>query len=181
MALRMKVPAVLKLWKDPVWSKVIAGLILAALVYFFRGWWPHASRGFLQAVLWTVAKTQVPNWLLIVLSILALGFVGCVILITMMVRDKPTVDFLSFTTDTFFEMKWRWVYEGRHIENLVPFCPKCDFQIIPKRTGHRAASQVLYECDDCSSFVHVIDLPPEEIEDRIIRLIQKKLRAHHDL
>jgi hypothetical protein len=177
----MKMPVVSKLWKDPVWSKVIAGLILVALAYFSGWWWPHISGAFLQGVLWILAKTQVPNWLLILLSILALGFVGCVILITMMLRDKQTADWLSYSTDTFFEMKWRWTYVGGHIDKLAPFCPQCDLQIIPKRTGYRAASQVLYECEDCNSFARVIDLPQDEMEARIHRLIQKKLRAHHDL
>ena len=93
----LKVPIVSKLWKDPVWSAVIAALVVAVLTYF-TGWWPNISRALLQGIHWTLAKTQVPNWLLIILSVLAIGLVGCIVLIAVMARTKATSNFLSYTT-----------------------------------------------------------------------------------
>jgi hypothetical protein len=83
-----------------------------------------------------------------------------------------------YTADTFFEIKWRWKYLGGQIDELVSFCPKCDYQIYPKRSGgFHAAPGFIYECEDCRSFAQVFDQPPEEIENKILRMIQKKLRA----
>ena len=97
----MMMPLLSELWKDPVWSKVISGLILAgfgSLLFYFKGWWPRIYDALRQAIAWPVAKTRVPNWLSIALSILALGFVRR--FIVMRLRSKPAPDFLSYTTDT---------------------------------------------------------------------------------
>lgn len=65
-----------KFWNDPVWSKVIAGTILAAgavLGTYFLDWWPVI--GHLLRVVYSFARssTQVPNWILGVLGLLALS------------------------------------------------------------------------------------------------------------
>jgi hypothetical protein len=67
-----------KAWHDPVWSKVIAAIILAVLgaigTYFFNLWPPIGSivAQFFQLLAET---TNVPNWLLSLLVLLStLGF-----------------------------------------------------------------------------------------------------------
>jgi hypothetical protein len=182
----MKLPILTRLWKDPVWSKVIStlivALILAAFAYF-KGWWPNISKALYQSSLWTVAKTPISNWLLILLSLFALGFVLCIVAIVILRSGKAIPDFLSYQTDIFYEIRWRWTYVGGKIDRLVSFCPICDYQLIPKEAGaYAAAPRTLYECEDedCRSFAKVIDLPQEEIENRILRSIQKKLRTQID-
>ncbi|ODT83065.1 MAG: hypothetical protein ABS69_04675 [Nitrosomonadales bacterium SCN 54-20] len=70
-----------KLWADPVWSKVIAGLILAsgaALLGFFFDWWPAISTFGKEAYNLTLSRTLLPNWLIGILGpvdVLIQGFV----------------------------------------------------------------------------------------------------------
>jgi hypothetical protein len=64
----------LNLWSDPVWSKVIATVIVSVpgVFVYFAGWWPaivQAGRN----------STAVPNWLL---AALGLCIVACMVLST---------------------------------------------------------------------------------------------------
>ena len=65
-----------KLWNDPVWSKVIAGIILtsgAALGTYFFNWWPAIGHFLSEAYSFALSSTSVPNWILGVIGLLALS------------------------------------------------------------------------------------------------------------
>lgn len=67
-----------KLWHDPVWSKVIAGVILAVgatVVTYFLNWWPVISEFVSRCITFALASTSTPNWLLFVLVLLVLPVV----------------------------------------------------------------------------------------------------------
>jgi hypothetical protein len=67
-----------KIWVDPVWSKVIAngiwaagGIILVAVVTYVVGWWPDIATLFSETISLAGASTTVPNWLLMLICVLA--------------------------------------------------------------------------------------------------------------
>ena len=56
-----------KIWHDPVWSKVIVGVVLsigAATVAYFLDWWPRIIQSLTAAPRFLGQRTSVPNWLL---------------------------------------------------------------------------------------------------------------------
>jgi hypothetical protein len=57
------------IWKDPVWSKVIAGAILAGV---FWAWSEFSASSFNYVINWLGSSISVPLWLLLVLSILSI-------------------------------------------------------------------------------------------------------------
>ena len=59
------------IWPDPVWSKVIAAGIIALFVAigsYFVVWFPMIGQ-------WIVSGSSIPNWALIILSLMAV-FIG---------------------------------------------------------------------------------------------------------
>ena len=70
-----------KIWRDSVFSEVIAGAILAigALFYtYFSGWWPSIAALASKSISLVLASTLVPNWLLVPICLLAaLGMFTC--------------------------------------------------------------------------------------------------------
>lgn len=64
-----------RIWHDPVWSKVIAGLILlasAAVIPYFLHWWPSISNFVCGAIVAVMSQTSIPTWLFGILSFLSL-------------------------------------------------------------------------------------------------------------
>jgi hypothetical protein len=168
-----------KIWRDPVWATVIGGLIIAVLLAFFKSWWPHITSASIRGILWAMGKTAIPNWLLILLSVCALAWVMVLVAAMSSRRSeyRPVTPCFNYYEDSFFELKWRWTYgHNWRIEKLFPFCPRCDYQIIPQELGYGTQ---LYQCEDCG-FQKRLDMLQSEIEGRVIRSIQKKLRGAPD-
>lgn len=116
-----------KLWKDPVWSAVIAAGIVAGTTYLL-GYWPHIWQ-FVKSIPSLLANpVSIPLWALIlgvpVLS-LAIPFFASF-------NTKKEPRFLSYRSDTIFDIawSWRWLPPGFHsshyqIQDLTPRCPSC--------------------------------------------------------
>lgn len=116
-----------KLWRDPVWSAVIAAAIIAAGSYF-TGFWPVGWR--LLATIPALLATPVafPVWLIGLAVVALVGLVPVVKL----VRAARKPQFLSYTSDSVFDIawSWRWLPPGFYsshyqIADLTPRCPSC--------------------------------------------------------
>jgi hypothetical protein len=169
-----------KVWADPVWSKVISAGIIATFIWLA----PHVF----WAVLWGWlvrtfeffdASTEVSNWLL---GILVLGcgatLVGLSLLIVSVFREQPD-PLRDYHTDCFLSMIWRWKYaSSAEIYDLIPFCPNCDFQIVPRFAGaYRIVERYSFHCEDCRLFTLERD---EYFDDTLLivkRSIHKKIRS----
>jgi len=81
------------------------------------------------------ASISTPLWLFLLLLIIAVVFI-VLILMTLLDRKKSSPSFLNYIEDVFFKVvwTWRWKYnrfsEKYSIEDLTPFCPKCECQLI---------------------------------------------------
>lgn len=173
-----------KVWRDPVWSAVIAAVILgvggsvwafASEIWGVVSTWPGAARDFLFAV------TEVPNWLLAILSlcgVAVLALMGLLAWVAVFDRKGPATP-LSYTQDTIFNIRWRWrLASDGTIYNLASFCPYCDLQIHPTNVGtYRVIDHIAYRCEDCGTVLKEFDMWVDMIEDRVIRQIQKKIRT----
>lgn len=169
-----------RIWADPVWSKVISTVIIAVpgSAALWAGWttfltWINACIAFLGNA------TAVPNWLLaigVILSLIALGsgFLLAAIALRGAVNPSPN----TYRRDYFIGMVWRWRYGiDNRVYDIVPFCPHCDFQIIPRRANaYQAVDCLVFECEHCGRFNTTINESWDDIERQVERRIHLKLR-----
>lgn len=175
-----------KIWDDAVWSKVIAGAILAAagvVITYLMNWWP-AIAGVVASLFGFLAEaSSVPNWLIgigIVCSVLVL-IIAAMILWQAVSPTSGTSREASrgYLTDTFFGLRWRWQYGGDgDIRDLYACCEHCDYQVHAENvSGYDAVPSMLFRCDLCSSTAGPFNEEPFEFESKIRRRIQQKLRT----
>jgi len=172
-----------KLWSDPVWSKVIAAgiiIILTAAISGFTGFWPTIAIVASAVWSWLTSTIAIPIWLLFVLSICtAVALLVSVLLVVSILRDnsvsEPTSH--SYTTDEFFNIRWRWSYMGGGtIYDLYSFCTKCDYQVFPFDTMVYSRFGSKYKCGDCGEDLGTFAKDQHEVEQEIKLLIQRKIR-----
>jgi hypothetical protein len=170
-----------KFSRHPVWSNVIAGLIVAGILAVAAStlnWWPTILRAVTAAYYFLGARTPVVNWLLGLLILIALMFVGVIVAIAIAPASRPpTPSVQDYTKDTFENLVWRWRYNVHGgIYDLTSFCPHCDFQVYPKRSPYLAGSQSVYNCASCGRWLGVFNEPVDDLHDRVARLIEQKIR-----
>lgn len=120
-----------KVWKDPVWSAVIAGIVLAALLaagQYFLGLWPY----FIKCAEWVwsiiTVDVSVPLWLLIT------GIPVLLLLIPVSTSLTPEKEpkFIKYTHDHILGIDWcwKWIPPNKYrseykFDELTPRCPSC--------------------------------------------------------
>jgi hypothetical protein len=169
-----------KAWSDPVWSKVIAAGIIAVLSVpgtYVLGLWPKIGNAILIAVRFLGNTTPVWNWLIGVVSIIAIVCAVEVWLTSVHAKRKATAAPL-YTTDEFLGVNWRWRYgKNGEITGLHSLCPNCGLQIfLLDASGYQAVPQVGFQCDDCGRMAGPYDGNAAQVEDKVLRLIQRRLR-----
>ena len=173
-----------KLWNDPVWSKVIAGAILAVgalLGTYFLNWWPTIGRFAKDAYNFGLSPTSLSNWIIGVLGLLAIPtIIALFALIWQKIFPSSSshTDWRNYTTDTFFGLRWRWRYfDGGQIYDVHTFCPHCDFQVYAEDTStYRAVDRITFRCDSCSQRLGEFDEPFASLENKVKRFVQQKIR-----
>ena len=177
-----------RIWNDPVWSKVLAGAILAALgllgTYLFN-WWHYISDFAQQiynfiAYLWRLKSetATVTNWILLTIVLLALPTIFRIfVALISLFRTPPQKELTwrDYTEDIFFNIRWRWRYINNQITDLHSFCMHCDFQIFPQRTD-RFDDSIHFDCESCSSHLQTFDETYSQVESKILRFIDQKHR-----
>ena len=140
-----------KAWSDPVWSKVISALILAALgtaASYFLNWWPGIGKGISAVFGFLGRTTPVWNWLIGVVSIVTLVLMLVVWLASVTARQSGTAP--PYTSDDFFGVKWRWRYTHGEITGLYSLCVNCGLQIyLLDASDYTMVPRVAFRCDDC--------------------------------
>lgn len=171
-----------KIWKDPVWSKVISAGILALIASvsaYFLGAWPTIKVALSQAWSFVLSSTSVPNWIIGIMAVpcLLLGYVILIGIKEWLIGESG-VGFKNYTKDNFFDLLWVWRYSGNEIDDLHSLCPRCQYQILPKDAASFAAvPRYEYTCDDCGYFVGFIEGYPDELHQKVKLKIQKSLRT----
>ena len=172
-----------RLWKDPVWSKVIAWGITAAiggLGTYLLGYWPVVGRAISAAWNFLFASSNVSNW---VIALLILGTVPSVALLAALAKHvvrgerASTPNWTSYKTDYFLGLRWRWNYAGGNIVKLHAFCPICDYQLFARNaSGYDLIDRISFSCDSCNRALAEFDESETHLESKIERFIQQKVR-----
>lgn len=116
-----------KIWRDPVWSAVIAAAIVAGGSYF-AGLWPPIWQLVKATPSFLVTPVSMPLWLVILL-------VPALIIVIPLLKSFKSVrepGFSSYTSDSLFDINWSWrwlppgFYDSHYrITDLTPRCPSC--------------------------------------------------------
>jgi len=172
-----------KVWKDPVWSKVIATGILAILVSvgtYFLDFWPSIKVALNNSWSFIFSSTYVPNWLVGIMTLLCVLFIYAILIELKGNPPKEELEktFKYYTKDSFLGLLWCWRYAGNQIDNLHSLCPHCEYQILPKNSSsYSAAPGYEYSCDDCGYSAGLIEGYPENLNQKVKLKIQKTIRT----
>lgn len=176
-----------EVWKDPVWSKVIAVTIVAiaaSVGSYFLNWWPFFATSLKRAVTFLVARTSAPNWLLLsggtLIALTALSR-GISVFNAEKKGAEPTWE--DFTQGRFEGLLWYWEYLDSTIISLTACCPKCKCQlrehygVTTKKGQYGGKLEWNYMCEACKKTVLVLDGDPDNLKQTVRRLIGQKLRS----
>lgn len=174
------------IWKDPVWSAVIAGGILAvtgAIGTFLLGLWPSIGGWFVG--LWDLGlrPNELPNWVLWLLVVLSLPTLLLLLAFAWeAVRpnsESASENWRTYTEDEFLGLRWRWKYfASGSLEHPIPFCPHCDYQVFPhSASAFNAIERIGFHCDSCGQNLPEFNESFESLRSKIERFIQQKVRT----
>lgn len=175
-----------KLWHDPVFSKVIAGLILAVPglivaevsgLFFKIGNHVSAVKVFFEGPI----DTKLPLWQWALISIFFLIGIFSTIFVSYKKFSKSEVIpnyFDQYTEDEFDGIRWRWSYfSGDIINDFSSFCPKCDLEIEATPTPiSRTGRHIVYKCPDCKFQSQIFSGSESEHRQSILKQIERALR-----
>ncbi|MEE9581045.1 MAG: hypothetical protein V3V74_07010 [Nitrosomonadaceae bacterium] len=93
------------------------------------------------------------------------------------VDDRKVPALISYRGDIFFGYRWSWHYDKNYNlqEPIYCFCPKCDYQILPRPSKQ---GNFVFVCDDCGYLhkqgrVHF----KGELEQKVILKAQQNIRS----
>ena len=171
------------LWHDPVWSKVIAGSILALgaiISTYLLNWWPAIGATTFNFLAYLKTTWTLPVWLAVV--VIALSIPTIVFLIaSLWYKVFPSAENLgswqSYTTDIFYNLRWRWSYfDDGQIYKLTTFCPICDYQLYADNlSSFRVIDHIAFSCDSCKRDICEFQESVAMVESKVMRYIQQKL------
>lgn len=167
-----------KLWHDPVWSTVIASLIVAILLgatTYFLNLWPKIWEFLKNGYGLFLSSTEIPYWVLGLLGALSLPTIFLFFLFLKKVKEPI---WRTYREALFFNLKWRWDYgDDGFIFPLHTFCPHCDLQVYPRdASAYRAVDRIAFECEGCGHRLGEQQESLESLENKVRRFIQQKLR-----
>lgn len=166
-------------------SEIIGGIVVAAVlgvtaIIFPGGWvsaWSFVADSAIALWAWLSAPALVPTGILIALIACA-GAVVALPAIMLWAASATKPGTMPPTAGEVFGIVWRWSptdYGSFH--SLTPFCPECDYQMHPRNTsGIYSIYMTSYVCERCKWQSEVFRISPNEVEDRVRRELQRKVR-----
>lgn len=160
-----------KIWKDPVWSKVIAAVIIAAAgaVYSLVKSWLDDSESLAESFK-TVFSYQVNIWLAIAVVMTVMIIAGVIKKIRASKNQIPVPPFVDDFTRRMYQnqiWKWRWewspAYKFYYVADLNIECPNC-------HEGVLDLEYMNYRCAKCNASYEfaLINGNPEGVKKQIL-------------
>ena len=155
-----------KLWNDPVWSKVISGLILLLIVSiptYLLNLWPLIKVFYNNFFTLATEKTSIPNWFLALLCLLSLYFIISITLLKYLFSPK-----LLFTWWPFRPLEHQFHKGYKDIEKFLTACRFGDR--VSNEMRHGLTSYIVYNEveSNVENYIHEILNQEEKLEAAII-------------
>lgn len=175
-----------KIWKDPVVSAVIAGVVLAvagSVWATLKGWWSTIGLGIAYGWHWLALSSSLPNWLLVVLSFCALAVVFLIAAIAISRLGgvgEPAVTWRSYRHDHYHGVDWQWSFEhgSGNVEWLTPLCPSCQCQLVRESPDYFQSSVAfVLHCKHCRKNIAEFKDDYLQVLRDVGLLIQRKVRT----
>lgn len=170
-----------KIWKDPVWSKVISAGVIGLAVYLINT--SDIFIPILNKLKLFMSKTlEVELWYIVFLNLSLLFFILLIIYLFVCLyktqggQSKNIEE--SYIEDYFFKIKWVWSYSiNGDITNIVPLCPKCDYDLSPHNVDYDPfETELILDCDDCDFSLKPMEITYSELKNQIKKKVQKQIR-----
>ncbi|MBQ3617418.1 MAG: hypothetical protein IJQ89_07020 [Bacteroidales bacterium] len=172
-----------KIWRDPVWSKVIAGVLLmviTAIVSVIRS--SYSETESFMDVLNTVLGVKINLWL-------ALAVVLIVWIVVSIVKQKknkknsiPQVPFVNgFTEGDYQRMKWKWRWKWNKSLNIYDLtdlnlvCPLCN-------EGVLTIGYMNYRCGKCGVEINYreLNVNHDAVKTQILEDAKRNYSSYED-
>ncbi len=162
--------------RDTVIGTLIAAAILSLVATVIPGGWTWVFRELADFRHWSKGTVNVALWLLILVIVADLTFFSIAVLWALERIFKS--DSANAITDegVFDGIRWRWRYGQHGVSDLAAFCPDCDLQIRPQ--GDRFG--VKFNCEDCGKTLQTFDRSYSDVQNMVIRKIQKTMRKERE-
>jgi hypothetical protein len=175
------------IWKDPVWSAVIATVIATvggAVGTFLLGLWPAIGGWLVELWAFGARPSKVANWVVWLLFLLT---VPTLLIFAALAweaihpnREMAVAEgWRTYTEDEFLGLRWRWKYfSSGKLEDPIPFCPACDYQVFPHHaSAYNVIERIGFHCDSCGRNSPEFDESFESLRSKIERFVQQKIRT----
>jgi len=169
-----------KVKEHPIYSKVTAGLILAALLAILNQ--VFSWNIFSSIFKFSGQKYIVPMWYLMVIFVVPLA----VILGIQFLKRKKNVsakkpDWMLYTEDLIFDILWQWKYRWESIDSLrtdelIALCPKCKREIAIDKTNTTYRNSLSLICFNCDFKKNTNGRDFYDFKQLVIREIQGRIR-----
>jgi len=92
--------------------------------------------------------------------------------------DKNGLSFRDYGEEVVLNIKWRWRFgNDRQVRDLFAFCPSCDCQVFGRpASAYQLEDHIQFACEHCGRQIAAFRFNREELESRVLRFIQKRLR-----
>ena len=166
-----------KIWKDPVWSKVIAIGIIGLIVDYYLNLWIIIKNKFTSFLTYITNYSEVQNWIIGLMSICTLLVILFIIfgIWNLFFKKNQKSNWENYKQDNFFGLEWHWEYNqfDKQPNNIYSLCPNCKYQLYPTDNYHNLS----YHCDNCQTSFQSINSNYQQLQHKITLNIQQKLRT----
>ena len=171
------------IWKDPVWSKVIASGIMGLIVLisnYYLNWWIQFKEATNTFFTYLNNYTEIQNWIIVLMSICSIIVIIFIIAIiwNLIFQKKEQTSWENYKEDNFYGLEWHWSYNmfDKQPEELYTLCPHCKYQLYPNEQEYPTLT-LNYNCENCNTKFQTINLLYSNLKHKIILNIQQKLRT----
>ncbi len=165
-----------KITEHPVISAVIAGILLMG-ISAWAGLLVPTWLAIVSAFFWLSGTSQVWNWLLVALILIAsiVVIIGLrrLWIVVATIRHNATTSGAKEIDGVL----WRFELIDGEVWHLFPCCPKCDVEIDPTTEivrGGKPATR--YRCPTCRTIDGVRDGHPDAARKAVKRIVERDLR-----
>lgn len=163
-------------FKNKIVETVVAGLTLAAVLYWVPSVRVFFARGLIW--LWTLMTTRlaIPLWLMLLMVFGWLSIVGFWAR-TVLLRSASLPEHFSYTEDNLFGTLWRWRWNNTtgDIYDLACFCSNCDGSLVYSSHYHGKVTSLF--CEHCNEQTATFEGKYTHLENRATRELVRRIRT----